>query len=140
MNEGGDNDKLGRGAVWESQIERCVHQNHVFAVRPMPGIDSYWMALAIQSVYLKHFFMRRSKQSTNLASISSTNLKEAPFVMPPDGEARAIRTEVEDRLRSLNTLRQTVEDHVELLHEFRQAVITAAVTGGLDVEAQEEAA
>ena len=34
MNEGGDNDKLGRGCVWEGAIEPCLHQNHVFAVRP----------------------------------------------------------------------------------------------------------
>ena len=30
MNEGGDRDKLGRGWVWEGQIEGCIHQNHVF--------------------------------------------------------------------------------------------------------------
>lgn len=34
LTEGGDFDKLGRGAVWEGQIANCVHQNHVFAVRP----------------------------------------------------------------------------------------------------------
>ena len=34
MNEGGDNDKLGRGAIWHGQIDPCIHQNHVFAVRP----------------------------------------------------------------------------------------------------------
>jgi len=31
LTEGGDFDKLGRGAVWEGQIEDCVHQNHVFS-------------------------------------------------------------------------------------------------------------
>ena len=34
MNEGGDFDKLGRGHIWDGSIEPCVHQNHVFAVRP----------------------------------------------------------------------------------------------------------
>lgn len=28
VNEGGDFDKLGRGAIWENQISPCVHQNH----------------------------------------------------------------------------------------------------------------
>lgn len=36
MNEGGDADKLGRGAVWDGAIDPCLHQNHVFALRP-PG-------------------------------------------------------------------------------------------------------
>lgn len=33
MTEGGDPDKLGRGSVWQSQVEGCIHQNHVFRVR-----------------------------------------------------------------------------------------------------------
>ena len=33
MNEGGDRDKLGRGHVWNGQIENCIHQNHVFRLR-----------------------------------------------------------------------------------------------------------
>ena len=34
MNEGGDFDKLGRGCIWDGTINPCIHQNHVFAVRP----------------------------------------------------------------------------------------------------------
>jgi type I restriction enzyme S subunit len=30
MTEGGDFDKLGRGAIWKGQIRICVHQNHIF--------------------------------------------------------------------------------------------------------------
>ena len=33
LTEGGDFDKLGRGAVWRGQISPCLHQNHVFAIR-----------------------------------------------------------------------------------------------------------
>jgi type I restriction enzyme S subunit len=33
MTEGGDPDKLGRGAIWRGQVEGCIHQNHVFRVR-----------------------------------------------------------------------------------------------------------
>jgi type I restriction enzyme S subunit len=34
FNEGGDRDKLGRGCVWQGEIENCIHQNHVFRMRP----------------------------------------------------------------------------------------------------------
>lgn len=33
MTEGGDLDKLGRGYLWNGEIEGCLHQNHIFAVR-----------------------------------------------------------------------------------------------------------
>lgn len=34
MTEGGDPDKLGRAAIWKEQIKSCIHQNHIFRVRP----------------------------------------------------------------------------------------------------------
>ena len=34
FNEGGDRDKLGRGCVWYGDLAECLHQNHVFRVRP----------------------------------------------------------------------------------------------------------
>ena len=33
MTEGGDYDKLGRGALWDQDLPDCIHQNHVFRVR-----------------------------------------------------------------------------------------------------------
>lgn len=33
FNEGGDIDKLGRGWIWEGQLLKCSHQNHVFRAR-----------------------------------------------------------------------------------------------------------
>ncbi len=34
FNEGGDRDKLGRGWVWRDEVTDCIHQNHVFRMRP----------------------------------------------------------------------------------------------------------
>lgn len=133
MNEGGDFDKLGRGCVWEGQIADCIHQNHVFAFRPAKGINSRWINLATQAGYLRHFFILRSKQSTNLASISATNLGEAPIVMPPPGEVEFVLTHVREELHRLEALSQRVQAMIEKLREYRQALITAAVTGQLDV-------
>jgi type I restriction enzyme S subunit len=85
MNEGGDNDKLGRGHVWNGEVSPCIHQNHVFAVRPI-ATSPVWLNRVTGSDYAQFYFMSRSKQSTNLASISSTNIMELPVVMPPSTE------------------------------------------------------
>src|SRR5690606_40650359 len=73
MNEGGDFDKLGRGSVWQGEIEPCIHQNHVFAVRPT-AVSSAWLNAFTGSLAAQFYFMGRAKQSTNLASISSSNI------------------------------------------------------------------
>ncbi len=81
--EGGDFDKLGRGTVWRGEIPNCLHQNHVFAVRPSPSqlLPEFLAALA-SSAHGRRYFQLSSKQSTNLASINSTQLKEFPVPLP----------------------------------------------------------
>jgi type I restriction enzyme S subunit len=82
--EGGDFNKLGRGTVWRGQISPCLHQNHVFAVRPAADklLPEFLAALAASS-HGRRYFQSASKQSTNLASINSTQLKTFPLLLPP---------------------------------------------------------
>nr|WP_321496491.1 restriction endonuclease subunit S [uncultured Methanolobus sp.] len=91
LTEGGDFDKLGRGAVWYEQIKDCVHQNHIFVVRPnKKHIISEFLSAQTGSTYGKKYFISCSKQSTNLASINSTQLKAFPVILPPLPEQKAI--------------------------------------------------
>ena len=91
LTEGGDFDKLGRGAVWDGQIENCVHQNHVFVVRPQKTkLLPRFFSAQTSSSYGKRYFLSCSKQSTNLASINSIQLKAFPVLLPPLPEQKAI--------------------------------------------------
>ena len=132
MNEGGDNDKLGRGAVWHKEIEPCIHQNHVFAIRPF-SIESEWLDLLTRASYAKFHFFRMAKQSTNLASISSTNIKETPLVIPPVGERINVIEHVQNKVGIFDKAEEKCESQIVLLKERRTALISAAVTGKIDV-------
>jgi type I restriction enzyme S subunit len=59
--------------------------------------------------------------------------------VPPVTEQDVIITAIELRLSSLDALAAAVTDQIGKLREYRQALITAAVTGQLDVAAQEAA-
>lgn len=133
MNEGGDNDKLGRGAVWRGEIDPCLHQNHVFAVRPLIANLSEWLALLTQSQYGKHYFWTTAKQSTNLASISSSNIKRLPVVLPPEAERREIVNTVSADLDGFTLQHEKIQLAIEKLEEYRAALITNAVTGQIKV-------
>jgi len=128
MNEGGDIDKLGRGCVWREEIAPCLHQNHVFAVRPH-SVGSDWLALWTSTLQAKRYFESRAKRSTNLASISGWNIKELPVPLPPVGEQLAIQNFLAVRHSRLETLGGELRDSLRLLTERRAALITTAVTG-----------
>lgn len=132
MNEGGDFDKLGRGTIWHGEIQDCIHQNHVFAVRPH-RVKPDWLNQLTSSRYAQFYFMGRSKQSTNLASISSSNIMELPVLLPPEAEQQEILTFIVEEAAKLDALKTASEHAIALLKERRAALITAAVTGQIDV-------
>ena len=91
LTEGGDFDKLGRGAVWRGQIKDCVHQNHIFVVRPdTKKLDERFLAYQTQGPLGRAYFQSCSKQSTNLASINSSQLRQFPASLPSLHEQRKI--------------------------------------------------
>ena len=138
MNEGGDFDKLGRGALWSGEIDDCIHQNHVFAVRPH-GVTPQWLNQVAGSSYAQFYFMGRAKQSTNLASISSTNIMELPILLPPQDEQVEILQLVADEFANVDALCAAGRHAIAVLKERRSALITAAVTGQISVRGAVEA-
>lgn len=84
MTEGGDFDKLGRGSVWNCQIENCIHQNHIFRVRPNTDkILPEFLNAVTGSQRGKRYFLSSSKQTTGIASINKTQLSAFPMILPP---------------------------------------------------------
>lgn len=133
LTEGGDFDKLGRGYVWQDEIPHCLHQNHIFAVRPRRHtLSSRFLSLVMSSGYGRAYFTATSKQSTNLASTNSTKLRNLPLPLPALAEQAEIVKSIDVETTRIDALVAKKERLIELLQEKRTALITRAVTKGLD--------
>ncbi len=95
MNEGGDLDKLGRGAIWPGSTEPCVHQNHVFVVRCGARIGPSFLDAWTASPVARRYFTVAGKQTTNLASINKTQLGRLTVLIPTAREQSAIARALE---------------------------------------------
>jgi type I restriction enzyme S subunit len=84
MTEGGDPDKLGRAAIWKGELDLCLHQNHIFKVRPDSDhlLPEYLREL-VGSSYGKAYFLRVAKKTTGIATINRTQLGNFPVLIPP---------------------------------------------------------
>lgn len=132
MNEGGDFDKLGRGTVWQGEIEPCIHQNHVFRVRVVAGLlRPYFLAYWSQSEFGKKYFVLSSKQSTNLASINSTQLHKFPVALPAIEEQEAIET----RIGAVNERIDTLDAERQKLTTQKAGLMHDLLTGKVQVNA-----
>jgi type I restriction enzyme S subunit len=131
FNEGGDRDKLGRGWVWEGQIDPCIHQNHVFRARLHTDVLHPRLLSWHGNTFGQQWFTKGGKQTTNLASVSKTTLRSFPVPIPPRSEQDRIVDAVERQLSVLDQLEATVttvERHGESL---RTSILVAASSGQL---------
>lgn len=125
MNEGGDLDKLGRGALWHGQINPCVHQNHVFVVRCKAGLVPEYLNAWTSTAQARRYFMLAGRQTTNLASINKTSLGELTVAVPPtEGEQREIAKAVSDAETLIDSLEQLLTKKQQIKQGAMQELLT----------------
>ncbi len=126
MNEGGDLDKLGRGALWQGQISPCVHQNHVFVVRCKTGLVPEYLSAWTSTEQARRYFMVAGRQTTNLASINKTSLGELTVAVPPtEGEQR----EIANALTDADALIDSLEQLLTKKRQIKQGALQELLTG-----------
>lgn len=131
FNEGGDRDKLGRGWVWEGQIEDCIHQNHVFRGRIcVDDVDPYFVSIHANA-WGRAWFEENGRQTTNLASISLSTLKRLPVPMPPIDEQRSIVTQLAEARTLRIRLSKQLETAGRRAAALRRSIMAAAFSGRL---------
>ena len=117
MTEGGDPDKLGRGAIIREPLENCIHQNHIFRVRLNESIvlpDFFEEYLQHQRA--KRYFLGCAKQTTGIASINMKQLSALPVLIPP----LKLQQQFSDFVRELNKSKDSVQkalDEAQLLFD-----------------------
>jgi len=134
MTEGGDFDKLGRGTMWKGQIDPCLHQNHIFRVRPHSDtLNSEYLAAITSSDYGRHYFLLCAKQTTNLASINATQVKAFPLLVPDSREQEAIA----HRIRSIDEKIALEHDQQDKLQLIKTGLMQDLLTGKVRVSVDE---
>lgn len=133
MTEGGDIDKLGRGAVWHGEIEPMLHQNHIFAVRPRMLLDSEFLVLWLDAPVARTHFYTTARKTTNLASTNKTIVGRLPVTLPPIEMQREFVASVAADAAKIDALIAKAEEFIALALERRAALITEAVTGRIGV-------
>ncbi|CAH1222552.1 restriction endonuclease subunit S [Alteromonas mediterranea] len=130
MTEGGDFDKLGRGAIWSGQIANCIHQNHVFRVRLCDRYISEFFAYYLQTPFVKQYFLKCAKKTTNLASINITQLKGLPIPDESIGKQQSFLRIIDE----LKALKEANFEQQEQANAHFNSLMQRAFKGELDLK------
>ena len=120
MTEGGDPDKVGRGAIIKNPLENSIHQNHIFRVR----LDESELLPSFFAEYLQHqkakrYFLGCAKQTTGIASINMRQLKSLPVLLPP----LSLQNEFAAFVERVDKQKQTVQQSLEKLELMKKALM-----------------
>ena len=125
---------VGRpGFVFES-APGIAFQKTVNRLRVRPDVDArfvYWSMLRLydSAYYLKHY------GSVSFVHLTGEKLREIELYLPPLDDQRLIAAYLDEQTAQIGILIAEVERFIDLARERRAALVTAAVTGQIDVRA-----
>lgn len=130
--EGGDRDKLGRGAIWQDEIPECLHQNHIFRCRLFEEFTKREYILAFtRSESARRYFYENASQTVNLASINMNTLGSLPIPIPPYEEQVEIVRQINELFKLADDLEKDYAEAQTLLKELPQQLLEQAFSGKL---------
>lgn len=133
MTEGGDRDKLGRGCVWLGQVEPCLHQNHIFALRTNKLLNPYFLSYVTTSKIGRVYFDITAIKTTNLACTNSSKVLAFKLPLPSAGEQQQIVDYLDRQVDKIDKLISAKQSKIEKLEQYKRSLIYEYVTGKKEV-------
>ncbi|MBT3473748.1 MAG: restriction endonuclease subunit S [Gammaproteobacteria bacterium] len=131
VSEGGD---VGRSVIWRNELQECYIQNAINRARPIKERSSgylfYWLRMLKDSEFIDILCNKAT-----IAHFTAEKLECSPLLLPPDEDTNQIANFLDHETAKIDTLIEKQQQLIKLLKEKRQAVISHAVTKGLNPDA-----
>lgn len=127
--EGGE---VGRVAMWEGAVTGCYYQKALHRVRPRREANARFLLYALWAAASQGVFENEGNTST-FVHLTAEKLRAHRLPWPPSDEQHEIVRLLDLMRDEFGRMKSALERQIDLLLERRQALITAAVTGQLDI-------
>jgi type I restriction enzyme S subunit len=129
---GGDNQPVGVVVLFDGAIP-AVCSNFIARMPSAPGHDANFLCYVHAAAYTARLNSRSIKQNTGIQNLDSEAYLSELGPRPPLDEQRAIAAYLDRETAKIDALVGKVRHAIERLKEYRTALISAAVTGKIDV-------
>lgn len=129
ISEGGE---VGRTGIWRNEIEECYIQNSVHKVTIHRDCNPFYF-LYLFLVYGKLGHFDAIVEKVSIGHLTKEKLTEVFCLAPSFKEQRTIVAYLDEQTAKIDHLIAVTQRQIDRLHAYRTALISAAVTGKLDV-------
>ena len=129
--EGGE---VGRCAVWDAPIAECYYQKALHRLRAVDAArdEVLFLRWLLEAATASGCFAASEAKAT-IAHLPAEVFRRHRFAFPPLPEQLAIVAFLDRETARIDTLTTEAQRAIDLLRERRSALISAAVTGQIDV-------
>ena len=129
VSEGGE---VGRTCIWKEELDECYIQNSVHKVTFHDSYEPHYY-LQLFFVYGKIGAFDSLVNRISIAHLTAEKLREVEILDLPLKEQQSIVHHIESECSKIDFKKARTEELIELLTEYRTALISEAVTGKIKV-------
>lgn len=127
---------VGSVSVIEEDIGEAYVNQHIALTRLLPGkVDPKWLGYVLLSEIGQHQFRIQLYGGTK-EGFGLDDVKDLSILLPPPFEQKTIVSFLNQETRKMDTLINRIRESIDRLREYRTALISAAVTGKIDVRGE----
>ena len=111
--------------------EKVWINNHIHVLKPQKNIDASFLCYALNSVDYREYI-----NGAIINKLTQSDMKTINIPYPPLPEQRQIVHFLDRKCAAIDTAIEKTKESIEKLEEYKKAVITKAVTKGIDPNAK----
>ncbi|ENS4970931.1 restriction endonuclease subunit S [Vibrio fluvialis] len=122
----------GLASIVQKDVLPANTNQAVSFIRPVNPKLSYWIVNWLTTEFVQSTIWMGAVQAAQ-PNLSMEDLGNIPIVVPPESELVLIQESLKGKLATLDNLMIKAESAISIMQERRTALISAAVTGKIDV-------
>ena len=128
--EGGE---VGRTAIWDGELDECFYQKAIHRVRPWSDSEIPRFFYFLMYALAKRGVFTAGGNPNTIDHLTAVQLRHYRVPFPGTSEQHSITAFLDRETAEIDALIAKVHQAIGYLKEFRTALISAAVTGKIDV-------
>ncbi len=125
----GSKEQIGRVAIWNGELDKCLHQNHIIKGRPNGLMNVKYALYYLMSKNGRDQILTIASSTSGLYTLSINKIKS--LVLPFCSEQQKVIEAIESRLSVCDKLEQLVDENLAKADALRQSILKKAFEGRL---------
>lgn len=129
----GSVNQIGRAALWDGEIDDCVHQNHLIRVRPGAGLLPEYLVLCWNAPRTAQQIRTVASSTSGLYTLSTSKVKSVGIPVVPLAEQRRVVDQLGMQLSGIEQARAAAGNARARAIALRRSILSQAFSGQLDL-------